>query len=84
MTAADVLLLALGRTAETNDVDFKATFNSASSRDWLELIKDIAAFANSGGGYILVGVNDDGTPSGHDVSDLLAVDSADLANRLHK
>jgi len=84
MAADDALLLALSRTAETNDVDFKSTFDSSANRDWLELIKDVAAFANSGGGHILVGLNDDGAPSGEDVSGLLAVDPADLANRLHK
>jgi len=84
MPADDALLVALARTAEKDDVDFKSTFDPNSNRDWLELIKDIAAFANSGGGYVLVGISDDGTPSGNDVSGLLAVDPADLANRLHK
>lgn len=84
MVVDDALLLALGRTSETDDVDFKSTFDPLANRDWLELIKDIAAFANSGGGYILVGLNDDGTPSGADVSGLLSVDLADVANRLHK
>jgi hypothetical protein len=84
MSADDALLLALGLNNERDDVDFKASFDPSSNRDWLELIKDIAAFANSGGGYIFVGVNDDGTPSAKDVTALLAVDPADLANRLHK
>lgn len=80
----DTLMLALGRSAERDDVDFKSSFDSTSNRDWLELIKDIAAFANSGGGYILIGLNDDGTPAGTDVSGILAVDPADLENRLFK
>jgi hypothetical protein len=80
----DALTAALARQSETEDVDFKASFDAASARDWLELIKDIVAFANSGGGHILVGLNDDGTPSGSDVSSLLAVDPADLGNRLYK
>src|SRR4051794_31266653 len=75
---------ALARTSETDDVDFKSSFDATALRDWLELIKDIAAFANSGGGHILVGLNDDGSPSGVDVAALLAVDPADLGNRLHK
>lgn len=84
MTTDDALLRALSRNSEADDVDFKSTFDASASRDWLELIKDIAAFANSGGGYILVGLNDDGAPSGVDVSGLLSVDIADIANRLHK
>ncbi|MGY4831043.1 RNA-binding domain-containing protein [Sphaerotilaceae bacterium SBD11-9] len=78
------LSAALSRTTETDDVDFKASFDPAALRDWLEVIKDIAAFANSGGGHILIGVNDDGSPSGADVSTLLAVDPADIGNRIHK
>lgn len=80
----DALSNALARTSESADVDFKSAFDSGALRDWLELVKDIAAFANSGGGYILVGLNDDGSASGADVSGLLAVDPADLGNRFHK
>jgi hypothetical protein len=80
----DSLLLALGRSSERDDVDFKSSFDPSSNRDWLELIKDIAAFANSGGGYILIGLHDDGSPAGSDVSGILSVDPADLENRLFK
>ncbi|WP_196381640.1 RNA-binding domain-containing protein [Ralstonia solanacearum] len=78
------MTVALSRSNEASDVDFKSIFDPTSNRDWLELIKDIAAFANSGGGHIFVGVNDDGAPSGADVSNLLDVDPADIGNRLHK
>lgn len=74
----------LSRTTETTDVDFKSSFDPSATRDWLELIKDIVSFANSGGGYILVGLDDDGLPSGQSVDALLAVDHADLGNKLHK
>ena len=80
----DALTIALARDTETGDVDFKSSFDSASNRDWLELFKDVAAFANSGGGYILVGVTDDGSPSGVDVAALLQIDLANIDNRLHK
>jgi predicted HTH transcriptional regulator len=84
MTHDDALSNALARISETADVDFKSTFDATALRDWLELIKDIAAFANSGGGYILVGLNDDGSTSDGDVAGLLSVDPADLGNRFHK
>lgn len=74
----------LARTAEAAELDFKSKFEVADAGDWLEIIKDIAAFANSGGGTILIGVNDDGTPSGADVEGALAIDPADLTNRIHK
>jgi len=38
--------------------------------------------ANSGGGILLVGVTNDGKPSGHDVSGLLEYDPADITNKL--
>jgi hypothetical protein len=80
----ETLSQALARTCETADVDFKSTFDAGAPRDWLELIKDIAAFSNSGGGYILIGVEDDGSPSGTDVTGILTTDPADLGNRFHK
>lgn len=80
----DALNQALERRSETANVDFKSTFDVSATRDWLELIKDIVAFANSSGGYILVGITDDGRPSGIDISKLLTVDPADIANRIHK
>ena len=78
------LYAALARTTEIASVDFKSSFDPTVLRDWLEIIKDIAAFANSGGGYILVGLNDDGSPAPSDVAGLLAVDPADLGNNIHK
>ncbi|MBK8063312.1 MAG: ATP-binding protein [Betaproteobacteria bacterium] len=78
------LSAALARTSETEDVEFKSYFDPSALRDWLEIIKDIAAFANSGGGHILIGLSDDGSPSGADVSALLAIDPADIGNRIYK
>lgn len=78
------LLVALERNTEASDLDFKSEFDPGSLRDWLEIIKDIVAFANSGGGIVIVGLDNDGNPSGADVSALLAVDPADIANKIHK
>jgi predicted HTH transcriptional regulator len=52
--------------SEAADLDFKASFDPASSGHWCELVKDIVAIANSGGGVIVFGVNDDGTPASGD------------------
>jgi predicted HTH transcriptional regulator len=83
MPSEEELRTLLARTAEAAELDFKSKFEIADAGDWLEIIKDIAAFANSGGGTILIGVNDDGTPSGADVAGALAIDPADLTNRIH-
>jgi hypothetical protein len=69
--------------AETETVEFKAQFDPASRQDWCELIKDIVAMANSGGGTIVIGVQDDGSPSGVDVTPFLHLDPADFTNKIH-
>jgi len=68
---------------ETAAVDFKASFDPSSKQDWCELIKDIMAMSNSGGGTIVVGVADDGSFSNFDIQGLLAVDPADVTNRIY-
>jgi hypothetical protein len=68
---------------ESATIDFKASFDPKSTQDWCELIKDIIAMTNSGGGAIIVGVSDDGSASGADVRQLLGVDPADVTNRIH-
>ena len=67
---------------ESKHVDFKSEFDAASGEAWCELIKDIAAFANSGGGVIVFGVADDGTDAQLDLTSLLAYDTADITNRI--
>jgi hypothetical protein len=68
---------------ESASVDFKASFDPESKQEWCELIKDIIAMTNSGGGSIVVGVADDGSLSGSDIRGLLAVDPADVTNRIY-
>jgi len=44
---------------EENDrVDYKQTIDLHSEKDWLEITKDISAFANTYGGYLVFGIND--------------------------
>jgi predicted HTH transcriptional regulator len=68
---------------ESAAVDFKTSFDPESKQDWCELIKDIISMTNSGGGCIVIGVADDGSLSGADIQPLLAVDPADVTNRIH-
>jgi predicted HTH transcriptional regulator len=58
-----VIAISLG---EASDVDFKASFDPEMAADWVELIKDVVAMANSGGGTIIIGIEDGGQPSGYD------------------
>jgi hypothetical protein len=68
---------------ETTEVDFKAGFDPTTRREWCELVKDLVALANSGGGTILFGVNDDGGNSGADVAPILALDPATITDKVH-
>ena len=69
---------------ESKSIDFKERFDIDSSSDWCELIKDIVAMANSGGGCILIGAKNDGTPSGFDITNLLNLDPAHLTDKIAK
>lgn len=68
---------------ESEAVDFKAQFDPTSRQDWCELVKDLVAMANSGGGSLIFGVQDDGTSSGTDVRPVLQLDPADVTNKIH-
>jgi len=69
---------------ESKYIEFKEKFNVNSNQDWCEIIKDIVAMANSGGGAILIGVKNDGTPSGFDVASVLELDPAQLTDKIAK
>jgi hypothetical protein len=67
---------------ESRLVDFKQSVNVDSTGDWCELVKDIVAMANSGGGAVVVGVRDDGKPAGADCTALLAFDPAKVVDKI--
>jgi len=54
---------------EDDTLEFKDRFDPKNTGDWCELIKDIVAMANSGGGRIVIGANDDGTSSAYDINE---------------
>jgi hypothetical protein len=69
---------------ESADLDFKSSFDPAARQDWCELIKDIVAMANSGGGVIVIGVNDDGSPATVDLEPIIAIDPATVVDKIKK
>jgi hypothetical protein len=79
-----LLQQALETASESASIDFKSSIDLASAGDWLSLLKDIAAFANSGGGVIVFGLDDGGKPVGRDVSAVIATDPADISNWIYK
>ena len=68
--------------AKTAYIDFRDGFDINSRKDWCEIVKNSVAMANSGGGIILIGAGDDGTPSGSDVTPVLDIDPAVLADMI--
>jgi len=80
----DLLQKALHTKRETRNIEFKEAFDPNSSQDWCELIKDIVAIANSGGGIILFGVDSVGKVSGTSVQPIARLDPADVSNKISK
>jgi hypothetical protein len=67
---------------ESKYVDFKSEFDVTSGPEWCEIIKDIVAFANSGGGVIVFGVNNDASNANFDTSAIYQLDVADITNKI--
>lgn len=67
---------------ETRNIEFKSVFDVDSPGEWCELIKDLVAIANSGGGYVVVGVDNNGKPTGADITRIVALDPAKLADKI--
>ncbi len=82
MLVSEILDAALQSNQESETWDSKSSLDLDSKGELLEVVKDIIAMANSGGGVILVGLNNDGTPSGSDVSSLLAFDPARMTDQI--
>jgi hypothetical protein len=69
---------------ESRYIDFKESFNPESAQDWCETVKDIVAIANAGGGILLFGQRNDGSPSGWDPTPLITLDPAKITDKLAK
>ncbi len=74
---------ALQALRESKTVDFKRSFDPENAGEWCELVKDVVSMANSGGGFIVVGVEDDGSlgPAGA-AGPLLALDPARITDKV--
>ncbi len=75
---------AISAKRESNHVDFKEEFDPNEDRNWCEIIKDIVAMANSGGGIIIIGLRNNGSPSGTDVSTIFQIDPAEITDKIAK
>ena len=50
------LFLLVNFKRETNKLDYKITFNISEKKNVYDFVKDVSAFANVGGGYLVIGV----------------------------
>jgi predicted HTH transcriptional regulator len=73
----EIKYLVAHHIGEKQYLEFKARVNCQSDQGKLELLRDIASMANSGGGYLIIGIRDDG--KGHAQTYEL-ITEADLEN----
>ncbi len=60
ITDAEIQQLVNEHLSERQHLEFKVTINLKDDKDKLEVLHDIASLANGGGGYLFVGIRDDG------------------------
>jgi Putative DNA-binding domain/EC042_2821-lke REase len=75
---------AVSSEGEHDWADFKREFHPSSPAAWCEMVKDIVAMANSGGGFVVIGVEDDGQASTADIQAALKLDPATLTDKVRK
>jgi hypothetical protein len=81
---SDLVQRALTAKRESKYIEFKEGFDPNSPAEWCEVIKDIVAMANSGGGIIVFGLDSLGSASGASLTELAQIDPADVGNRISK
>lgn len=70
-------------TAERQHLEFKATVNYQNDDDRLEVLRDIVSLANAGGGYVVIGVRDDGHGRAQKYEPSLVKDPDRMAQSIH-
>ena len=82
--AGEDLRLALQARRESRRLDFKESFDPSRTGDWCEIVKDLIAMANSGGGCLVFGVKDDGSAAATTVESILSLDPAQVTDKVAK
>lgn len=83
MDADKLIEQGLNARRESKYIEFKTSFDPSSNEAWCELIKDIIAMFNTGGGVIMIGLNNDGAPSGVAVGPVLEIDPATVTDKIN-
>lgn len=84
MTKEEAIKLAGHAVKENKFVDFKSEFDPTSALSWCEIVKDLVAMANTGGGVIVFGVNDDASYSTFDRKLVLGLDPAQISEKVSR
>lgn len=74
----------LSAKRESRSVEFKIQFLLSDPKQLIEVLKDIVAIANSGGGTLAIGIDNTGEAAGTDVSEVLNYDQAKYCDLIHK
>lgn len=69
---------------ESKSVEFKEQFTPTDPRQSLEVLKDIVAISNSGGGALAVGINNSGNACESDIRSVLDFDHARYCDLVRK
>lgn len=72
------------RQARITDCRIQRAIFASDARQSLEILKDIIAIANSGGGTLAIGINNSGESSGADVKPVLNYDHAKYCDLIKK
>ena len=80
----DFVSRALIAKRESKRIEFKESFDASSLQSWCEILKDIISIANSGGGAVLIGVDNHGIPTRADVSSVVEVDPAQIVDKVYQ
>ncbi len=84
MTKDGIIRLAENSDKENKFVDFKSELDTTSALAWCEVAKDLIAMANSGGGILVFGVNDDGTHSRFNSNIILTLDPTLISEKISR
>ena len=57
----EIVALVEEHRKEQQHLEFKVTVDLKDDKDRLEVLRDVASLANGGGGYLIVGIRDDGS-----------------------
>jgi hypothetical protein len=75
---------ARGAKRESRYLDFKERLDPSSKAEWCEVVKDLVAIANTGGGVIVFGVANNGKSAKADLKPILTLDPAKITDQVFR